>query len=83
MVANLDELLSQLSTFGLPKPGPETDLKKSRRKTEEALSKMEKELFTEEERSFVVKMKRLREKYNNVENAEYKKELNDLLREMR
>ena len=74
MAANLDELLSQLSTFGLPKPRPETpkvDLKESRRKTKEALSKMEKELFTEEERSLVVKLKRLRKKYNNTENAEY------------
>ena len=86
MSMELDKLLSELSKFGLNdldlRDVPEVDLKASQRKTEEVLSRLERELFSEDEMRFIAKLKKLRKKHKNKETDEYKRELAQLMGNM-
>ncbi|KAK2151716.1 hypothetical protein LSH36_353g00041 [Paralvinella palmiformis] len=84
----LDQMLSSLLMTGEADPGIEdpdradVDLDESRRQTEEAVLKLENELFTEEELKLVAQVNKLREKYNNDESPEYERELAALIATM-
>ena len=85
MSEKLDGMLQALLVIGLVDPTtdeadePEVNLEESQKKTDEVLWRLERELFTEEEKMFLVKLKQLQEKYNNTESAEYEQELIDLI----
>ena len=88
MSENVDKILAsflenkQQDVEAADPDAPEVDLEDSQRKTEEALLKLETELFSEDELKFVAQLKQLQEKYNYEECPEYERELAELMASM-
>ncbi|KAK2145120.1 hypothetical protein LSH36_701g01011 [Paralvinella palmiformis] len=84
----LDDLLNVLLVVGLDNPtkeDPDTqevNLEESRRKTDEVLRRLERELFSEDEKTFIAKLEQLQNKYDDVDNSDYEQELVKLIGSM-
>jgi hypothetical protein len=57
-------------------------LDESTRQTEEAMYKLETDLFSEEEKVLVAKMKQLEQKYKYGDRAEFEREMEKLIQSM-
>lgn len=88
MSGKLDDLLNVLLVVGLDNPtkeDPDTqevNLEESRRKTDEVLRRLERELFSEDEKTFIAKLEQLQNKYDDVDNSDYEQELVKLIGSM-
>ena len=60
----------------------EVNLEESRRKTDEVLRRLERELFSEDEKTFIAKLEQLQNKYDDVDNSDYEQELVKLIGSM-